>query len=431
MLKRKIYDDLLRWKARPEKKALVVNGARQVGKTFIIEAFIREQYPYAATINFIEKPQFRQVFEGELSADAVISQMTLLLPEVVFERGKTAILLDEIQACPAAITALKFLSRDGRFDVIATGSMLGMSYKDVASFPVGFVERMEMHSLDFEEFLWANGVSHEHIEMLRDCFESMSPVPPAMHERMLGLFREYIVVGGMPEVVDKYVGSHHFGEVLALQRGIVRDYTDDIAKYAEGSEKAKARECFLSIPKQLSRDYKKFRYSVVEKNGSARKYGGSLEWLFDAGITNFCHNLERIALPFEGSAAADAFKVYMRDTGLLVAMLEDGAQADIISGNMGIYKGALYENIVADIFGKAGKKLYYYEYRSQIEMDFFIRRHGIATAVEVKSADHTKSKSMNAIISNYGVERGIKLSSKNVGSAGAVDTIPLYMAMFL
>jgi predicted AAA+ superfamily ATPase len=248
---------------------------------------------------------------------------------------------------------------------------------------------------------------------------------------MMELFREYIVVGGMPAVVSKYVETKHFGEVLKIQRGIVRDYTDDIVKYAEGVEKTKARACFLSIPKQLSRDYKKFTYSVVEKHGNSRKYGGSLMWLCDAGIINFCYNLERIGLPLEGNAKPDSFKVYMRDTGLLVAMLEDGSAADVIGGNIGIYKGALYENIVADIFTKAGKKIYYYEYRSRIEMDFFIRHNGELTAIEVKSADHTKSKSMYSIIDNYGVKQGIKLSSKNIGYKDSIETIPLYMAMFL
>jgi len=431
MLKRKIYEDLLEWKHRKKKKALVVNGARQVGKTYIIESFIREQYKYAIVINFVQRPRFKQIFDGDLSTDSLISQITLLMPDAVFAPGETAIFLDEIQSCPRAITALKFFSIDGRFDLIASGSMLGMSYKEVDSFPVGYTERLDMFGLDFEEFLWANQVGIQAIEELCQCFESKSAVPPAVHERMLELFRTYIVIGGMPEVVDRFVETNHFGEALKLQRGIIRDYEDDIAKYAEGSEKTKARACFASIPKQLARDYKKFKYSLVEKNGSARKYGGSLQWLLDAGVISFCHNLERIALPFEGNAISDAFKVYLCDTGLLVAMLEDGAQADIMNGNLGIYKGALYENIIADIFTKKGVKLYYYEYRSQIEMDFLIRYGGVATAVEVKAADHTKSKSMNAIIANYGVTRGIKLSAKNVGVSGPVETLPLYMAMFL
>ncbi|MDR1068696.1 MAG: AAA family ATPase [Clostridiales Family XIII bacterium] len=431
MQKRKITDQLNAWRLKTRKKPLVVGGARQVGKTYSINAFIRENYSNIISINFEEMPRLRQVFDDDLSVDSILGQLTLLVPDVNPVPHSTVIFLDEIQSCPNAITALKFFSLDGRFDVIATGSLLGMSYKEVSSFPVGYIERLEMCSMDFEEFLWACHVSEKHIADLRRHFDEKSRIAPAVHEHMMALFKQYIVVGGMPEVVDTFVKTGHYGETLDVQRTIIKDYTDDIAKYAVGAEKGKARECFLSIPKQLSRDYKKFRYSTVDKNGSSRKYAGSLMWLYDAGIINFCYNLERIGLPLEGNAIPDSFKVYMRDTGLLVSMLEDGAQADIISGNLGIYKGALYENIIADIFTKSGKKLYYYEYRSKIEMDFFIRYKDEATAVEVKSADHTKSKSMKTMLSSYGLKRGVKLSAKNIGVSGEVETIPLYMAMFL
>ncbi|MCL2672050.1 MAG: DUF4143 domain-containing protein [Clostridiales bacterium] len=219
--------------------------------------------------------------------------------------------------------------------------------------------------------------------------------------------------------------------MLKIQKAILADYMDDIAKYAEGSEKAKARACFLSIPKHLAKDCKKFQYSIVERGGTARKFGGSLMWLMDAGIVQFCYNLAMPELPLEGNAKSDAFKAYMRDTGLLMAMLEEGSQADIIDGNLGIYKGAIYENIIADIFGKAGKKLYYFEQNGKLEVDFFLRRNKIATAIEVKSADNTKSKSMETILTKYGVKRGIKLSTKNVGGTEDCDSFPLYMAMFL
>jgi len=252
-----------------------------------------------------------------------------------------------------------------------------------------------------------------------------------MHERMIDLFKEYIVVGGMPRAVHEFVTTRNFAAVLKIQKAIIGDYTDDIARYAEGSEKAKARSCFMSIPKNLAKDYKKFQYSVVERGGTARKYGGSLMWLYDAGIINFCYNLSLPELPFEGYAKSDTFKVYMRDTGLLMAMLEEGSQADVIDGNLGIYKGAIYENIIADIFGKSGRKLYYFEHNGKLEIDFFIRRNKTATAVEVKSADNTKAKSMSAIIEKYGVKHGIKLSAKNVGGAGSIDSYPLYMAIFL
>jgi predicted AAA+ superfamily ATPase len=431
LLQRKILDQLLDWKNNPRKMALLVKGARQVGKTFSSEQFAREQYPHYVYINFDENPAYRAIFDGDLDMDTLIKQISLRVPKAELVPGGTLIFLDEIQNCPQAQTALKFITMDKRFDCIATGSLLGIKNKEISSYPVGYVEYLDMYSLDFEEFLWANGVSARSIEDIRGYFERKERVPPAMHERMMGLFKEYIVAGGMPRVVQEFVETGNFGAVLKLQRDIVSDYASDIAKYAEGTEKVKARACFYSIPKQLAKDYKKFQYSIVEKKGTARKFAGSLEWLYDAGIINFCYNLRSPELPLEGNAQNDAFKVYMRDTGLLTSMLEDGSQADIIDGRLGIYKGALYENIIADIFGKQGKKLYYFEYRAQIEIDFFIRQNRKAVAVEVKSAGNTKSKSMDNIIRNYGVPRGIKLSSNNVSTSEKVDSLPLYMAMFL
>ena len=431
MLKRKIYDALMQWKNRNDKLCLLVKGARQVGKTFIIELFARENYKHQTIINFVKNPAYKTIFEGDLDAETLIKQISLRVPDAELIPGETLIFLDEIQDCPRARAALKFLTQNGQFDVIASGSMLGINYKDVPSYPVGYVDHLEMYSLDFEEFLWANGVSPASIADIKEYYEQKKPVPSAMHERMMELFKEYIVVGGMPRAVDEFVTTHNFANVLKIQKGIVDDYTDDIAKYAEGAEKAKARSCFLSIPKHLSKDYKKFQYSIVERSGTARKFGGSLTWLFDADIINFCYNLSIPELPLEGNAKSDVFKVYMRDTGLLMAMLEDGSQEDIIDGNLGIYKGAIYENIIADIFSKSGKKLYYFEQNSKLEIDFFIRKNKTATAVEVKSADNTKSKSMEAVIAKYGVKHGIRLSTKNVGGTEDFDSLPLYMAMFL
>ncbi|MDR1461711.1 MAG: ATP-binding protein [Azoarcus sp.] len=436
MLKRKISDELAKWKGGRDKRCLLVKGARQVGKTYSIDRFARENYRHYIPIDFDRNPAYSAIFDGDLDAGTLQKQISLRVPGAALVPGETLLLLDEIQNCPRARAALKFLAIDGRFDVIASGSMLGIHYKDVPSYPVGYVDTLEMHSLDFEEFLWASGVSPGSIEDIREHFSEKKPAPQAMHDRMMELFKEYMVVGGMPRVVNEFVMTQNFAAVLKLQRAIISDYTDDIAKYAEGAEKAKARSCFQSIPKHLSKDYKKFRYSRVDRNGNARKYGGSLMWLYDAGIINFCYNLAAPELPLEGNAKSDAFKVYMRDTGLLLAMLEDGAQEDIIDGRLGIYKGAIYENIVADIFGKSGKKLYYFERDNRLEMDFFIRHERQATAIEVKSADNTKSKSMSAVIENHGVRRGIRLSAKNVGvrtygNGIEVDSLPLYMAMFL
>jgi predicted AAA+ superfamily ATPase len=339
-------------------------------------------------------------------------------------------LLEGYNECPEAITALKYLAQQDDFDVIATGSLLGIKFKEAPSFPVGYAERLKMRSFDFEEFLWATGADERLMADVRSAFEARERVPDLLHGHMLERFREFIVVGGMPAAVREFAKSGSFAEVLRVQRNIVADYLNDIAKYASGNEKTKARECFLSIPRQLSHSYKKFRYSTVEKNGSSRKYAGSLMWLVDADIVSFCHNLSRIELPLEGHAVSDEFKVYMQDTGLLASMLEEGSAAEILSGNLGIYKGAIYENVVAETLSKLGRRLYYFAYRSQMEVDFVIRLD-IATAVEVKSAENTKSKSLKAALQSHGAQRGIKLSAKNVSVEGPVTSLPLYMAMLL
>jgi predicted AAA+ superfamily ATPase len=431
MLKRKITASLLTWKQDPDKRVLLVKGARQVGKTYSILDFAKNNYQSTIYINFEENPAYKEIFAGDLDMTTMVKQITLRVPNVKLVPGRTLLFLDEIQSCPRARTALKFLAMGRQFDVIASGSLLGINYKDVPSFPVGYVDYLEMSGLDLEEFMWANNIPASSIQDLKEFYTKRQPVPAAMHTRMLELLKEYIVVGGMPRVVQEYVTRHDFVRVLRLQRGILSDYEDDIAKYALGAEKAKARACFLSLPRHLAKDYKKFRYSLVEVKGTARKFGGSLMWLYDAGIINFCHNLASPQLPLEGNALSDVFKVYLRDTGLLIAMLEDGTQIDIMDGRLGVYKGAVYENIIADIFAKGGKKLYYFEHNSQFEIDFFIRWQGKATAVEVKAANSTKAKSLTTVLQNYGVEQGIKLSAQNLSVNGAVLNLPLYMAMFL
>lgn len=431
MLERKIYNSLIEWKKNPDKMCLVVKGARQVGKTYIIEKFARENYKNYIYMNFDENPGYKAIFDVDLNVENLIKQISLRVPRAKIVPYKTLIFLDEIQNCPNARTALKFLAIDRRFDVIASCSLLGINYKEVESFPVGYTEQLEMYSLDFEEFLWANGINKQSILDVKQYFDNKEVVPTSIHERMLELFKEYIVVGGMPRVVNNFVQNHNFANVLKMQRGIISDYEDDIAKYAEGNEKAKARACFLSIPKHLSKDYKKFRYSLVTPSGSSRKYAGSLMWLYDAGIINFCYNLEIPQLPLEGNSKSDVFKVYMRDTGLLLAMLDDGSQEDIIDGNLGIYKGAIYENIIADIFAKKGKKLYYFEYNSTLEVDFITRYEKEAMAIEVKSSQNSKSKSLETAMDKYKIKKGIKLAPSNYGKKGNIDIIPIYMAIFL
>jgi len=431
LLKRKLSEQLLDWKNAPDKMSLIVQGARQVGKTFTINEFAKRNYDNYIYINFEETPEHTAIFSGNLDAGTIYTNLTLRFRNVNIIPEKTLIFLDEIQKCPSAITALKFLTIDKKFDWIASGSLLGIGYKNVSSFPVGYVNRLEMHSLDFEEYLWAHGYDDEKISIIKENFVNNEPLSGGIHNVFMNLFKEYIVVGGMPKVVHDFITHRNYANVLTLQRAIIEDYKADISKYADEREKPKIRECFLSIPKQLAKENKKFQYGLVEKKGTASKFAGSLMWLHDAGITNFCYNLSQPELPLEGNSINSQFKLYMRDTGLLMAMLDDGAQADIIEGNLGIYKGAIYENIVADIFTKLGKKLYYFEYRNQIEMDFIIRYNEKATAVDVKSATNSKSKSMTNIIKNWGMEQGIQLSSKNIEGNDVVRNYPLYMSIFL
>lgn len=431
MLERKILNHLVKWKNQNKRMPLIIKGARQVGKTFIVKEFAKNNYENIVEINFIEMPEYKSIFTQNLKPETIYKRMSASIPNINLVPNKTIIFLDEIQECPEARTALKFLSIDGKYDVITTGSLLGINTKQVSSFPVGYVEHLYMYSLDFEEFCWANGVKKDSIEYIKDLFDKKEQVPISIHNNMMNLFRDYICVGGMPKVVDTFVQNHNLADVLRIQRGILEDYKEDIAKYAERTEKVKARACFDSMPKQLSKDYKKFQYTTVAHGGSKRMYGGALNWLYDAGIINFCHNLSIPELPFEGNSKLDEFKVYMHDTGLLMAMLDDGSQADILKDNLGIYKGAIYENVIADIFSKNKKKLYYYCKPNIIEIDFFIREKNSATAVEVKSGNNTKAKSLNNIIKNYSVQKGIKLYNSNLHVVGKVIHIPLYMAMFL
>lgn len=443
ILRRKAMDDLVAWKQRPRRKPLLIYGARQVGKTFLIDRFGRLNYKRYFYINLALRPSWQEIFTGELTADAIIQRIQVKDNTATFD-ADTLYFFDEIQACPAARTALKDFALNAEFDVIASGSQLGINYSSDPLLPVGYTDRLLMHPLDFEEFLWAQGYSEEQIGELKQAFDSHKAVDPVIHKKYLELFREYIVVGGMPEVVATFVEDRDFVRVFDLQQQIVAAYREDIVKYAEGADKAKAQACFNSVPKQLSRDSKKFQYSQVEKRSDARKFGGALLWLQDAGIVHFCHCLKALELPLEGNAMPEKFKVYMADTGLLVSMLGYETVQDILDGNLGVYKGAIYENIIAQILFQQGKKLYYFEKNSKIELDFVIRRDRQSAVIEVKSAANRKSKSLQSAIKTRGIRRGVKLSTDNVGvqelsvendrgesDTALIETFPLYMAMFL
>ena len=436
MLKRKIEQRLLEWKNTPNHKPLIVKGCRQCGKTFSVQNFAKNNYKNVVYLNFFENPDYAAVFSGSLEVDNIIMMLSALLGRAaVFEPGETVLILDEIQDCPEARTALKFFRIDGRFDVIGTGSLLGVKGygKEPKSIPVGSETVMDMYPLDFEEFLWANGISEALIGMLKQNLEAETPVPEALHNRMRQLLLQYTVVGGMPDAVQTFVDTKQMDEVLRIQRDIIRSYEDDMVKYAERKDKSHIKECFQSIPKQLSKENKKFQYSVVKKGSTASKYAGSLQWIEDAGIIARCYNLSITELPLDGNAEEDIFKVYMRDCGLFVSMLEDGTQFDILQGNLFGYKGAIFENLIADIFGKMGRKLYYFHKDSGLEVDFVMRYKGECTLVEVKAATgNTKStKTILRHPEKYHVYHAIKLGDYNVGRSEQILTLPLYMAFLL
>ena len=436
MLKRKIEQRLTAWKNTPNKKPLIIKGCRQCGKTFSVLEFAKRNYTHVVYLNFFENPDYTSVFAGSLEIDNIIMMLSALLGKsAVFVPGETVIVLDEIQDCPEARTALKFFRIDGRFDVIGTGSLLGVKGygKEPKSIPVGSETVIDMYPLDFEEFLWANGISDALIQMLKQHLENETPVPEALHNRMRQLLLQYTIVGGMPDAVQTFVDTRQMDEVLRIQRDIVRSYEDDMVKYAERKDKSRIKECFQSIPKQLSKENKKFQYSVVKKGSTAAKYAGSLQWIEDAGIITRCYNLSITELPLDGNAVEDVFKVDMRDCGLFVSMLEDGTQFDILQGNLFGYKGAIFENLIADIFGKMGRKLYYFHKDSGLEVDFVIRHHGVCTLVEVKAATgNTKStKTILRHPEKYHVHHAIKLGDYNVGRNAQILTLPLYMAFLL
>ena len=398
--------------------------------------FAKKNYTHVVYLNFFQNPDYASVFAGSLEIDHIVMMLSALLgKEAVFKPGETVLVLDEIQDCPEARTALKFFRDDGRYDVIGTGSLLGVKGygKEPKSVPVGAETVIDMYPLDFEEFLWANGIEVPVIEMLKKHLEEESPVPEALHNRLRQLMLQYAVVGGMPDAVQTFVDTKQMDEVLSIQRDIVRSYEDDMVKYADKKDKSRIKECFQSIPKQLAKENKKFQYSVVRKGSTASKYAGSLQWIEDAGIISRCYNLSITELPLDGNADKDTFKVYMRDMGLFVSMLEDGTQYDILQGNLFGYKGAIFENLIADIFSKMGRRLYYYHKDSGMEVDFVIRYKGECVPVEVKamSGNVKSTKTILHHPEKYHVYHAIKLGDYNVGRNGQILTLPLYMAFLL
>jgi predicted AAA+ superfamily ATPase len=439
MLKRKIESVLTEWKKSKNKKPLVIKGIRQCGKTYIVQKFAKENYENVVYVNFILEPDKKSAFSGSIDVDTIILNLSALIPNSRFIKEKTCIILDEIQECKEARTALKSFQIDGRFDVISTGSLLGVrGYENRRkegqdSIPVGYETIIEMYPLDFEEFLWANGINNKVIDSVKSCFEKETVVPEGIHNAMMELLYRYVIVGGLPEVVNTFLETKNIELIYQLQRNLIAEYEEDMIKYADNSDKVRIRECFESIPKQLAKENKKFQYSVVRKGGRSSQYIGSIQWLEDAGLVKRCYNTQITELPLEGNAIKDCFKLYTTDIGLFVAMLDYGTQADILKGNLLAYKGSIFENLIADFLCKSGQKLYYFQKDSGLELDFLVRYKGECVVIEVK-AKSGKTKSLKTVLKNkniYHVNHAIKLGKYNIGREEEMLTIPLYMGFLI
>ena len=435
LLKRKIDKFLVDWKNSPDKKPLIVKGARQIGKTESIRNFAKNNYKNVIEINFILQKQYKDIFDDGFEVDTIIKNISLRNPNFEFTPGNTLIFFDELQDCINCATSLKSFNQDGRYDVICSGSLMCINYNEIESNSVGNKEDYEMHSMDFEEFLWAKGYKEAQIEDLYEHMKTLTPFSNTELSVMLGNFKEYMIIGGMPAIVNSFVTNNNYSGTLKMQRQILLDYEEDITKYATGLDQAKILNVYRKIPVFLGNENKKFQISKVEKGARNREYVGTIDWLNNAGIINVCYCLEQPQLPLRGNYNPDNYRIYFRDTGLLIGSLDEEAQEDLRNNkNFNTYKGAIYDNIVADMLVKQGYSLYFYKNeKGTIEMDFFVRDKDSLIPIEVKATDGTTISLNNLIDSqNYkDIKYGIKFGYKNIGYNGKFYTFPYFLTFLL
>ena len=436
LLKRKIDNYLKEWKSNPERKPLIVKGARQIGKTESVRAFAKANYESVLEINFVLQKKFRAIFDDGYEVDTIIRNITLLEPSWKIIPQKTLLFFDELQKCPDCATSLKSFCNDGRFDVICSGSLMGIYYEEIESNAVGFKEDYDMHSMDFEEFLWAKGYSQEQLDSLYTHMLHLTPFSSLEMDTMIDLFRDYMTIGGMPEVVKTYIDNGHFGGTLKIQRQLLKDYEEDITKYAKETDKAKLLAVYKHISTFLAKDNKKFQVTKIAKGARNREYIGSVDWLKEAGVINVAYCMSNAELPLKGNYDANNYKVYYHDTGLLIASLDDESQEDLRANrNFGTYKGAIYENVVGEMLIKSGYEgLYFYKHDNpSLEMNFFVRDANSLIPVEVKATDGATA-SLNNLIdwdSYPDIKYGIKLGYKNIGWNGKFYTFPYFLAFLI
>ncbi|MDR2654178.1 MAG: AAA family ATPase [Mycoplasmataceae bacterium] len=428
-LYRKVYLFLEEWNKNIEKKTLIVSGNRQIGKTKCIQDFCYSKYKKVIYIDFINEPEYIEAFKGSLSTKEILRKINLINDDFIYNEN-TIIFFDEIQNCPNAIISLKYFTID-KIDVICSGSFLGTSYNCISSFPVGYVELYQMHSLDFEEFIINCGIKQNIIEEVKQNYIQKTCVDNIVHDKLMNLIKQYICVGGMPEVVNSFIEKNNMSLVYKIQKNIIDGYIADIAKYADNSEKNKARVLYESLPRHLAKEYKKFQYKLIEKNGNSRKYLSSLQWIKDANLVQICYNISLLQKPLKGFCTDETFKVYYSDIGLLCCNLGNKIQNDILFGNLQIFKGAIYENLFADFLIKKNIPLYYYTKNSGVsEIDFVCENDEGIVLYEVKS-ENGKAKSLVFEGEKNNIKQLFKIISGNVGKNNKFVSLPWYMCMFI
>ena len=434
-LKRKIDKYLIEWKNSSNKLPLIIKGARQIGKTNAIRNFGKNNYKTFIEINFALQPQFKTIFEEGFEVNNIIKNITLKMPEIELNEHNTLIFFDEMQECVSTATSLKAFREDGRYDVICSGSLMGINYNEIESNSVGNKEDYIMRSLDFEEFLWAKGYSNEQIDDLYKHMQELKPLSNMQYDVMMANFKDYMIVGGMPAIVSRFIENKNFSGILKMQQQILLDYEEDITKYAGGLDKTKILNCYRKIPVFLGNENKKFQISKIADGARNREYVGVVEWLANAGIVNISYAMEQASLPLKGNYNPDNYRLYFADTGLLIGSLDEEVQDDLRNNeNMNTYKGALYENIVSDMLVKEGYDLYFYRDDSKkIEMDFMVRDKNSLIPIEVKANDNATISLNNLINSNLykDIKYGIKLCNKNIGFNGKFYTFPYFLTFLL
>lgn len=445
MLKRKIIQELIKRKESLiiKKKALVIKGLRQIGKTTTVLDFCKKNYVNVFYFNFLDSPNLKNIFNGDLNINVLIKKISAYFPTLKLEANKTVFVFDEVQECNNARYAVKPLMLDGRFDVIETGSLLGLrgyNSKNVR-IPTGFEHIITMHPLDFEEFLRARGLGDDIINDIKVKFNTLNKVDPFINDMLMNYYKEYLIVGGMPDAVVSFLNNFDFSDVFEIQHDILEQYKDDFGKHLDDNENQRIDNIMLSkllriydsIPNQLAKQNKKFVYSQLDKNGSERKYGSAIKWLEDFGLIKICYNLNCLELPLSGNKISNQFKIYVADTGLFIAMLGRDTAKHILNDDLLIYKGAIFENVIADAFAKNNKDLFYFSKLSGLEIDFVTEKNGELTVIEVKFNDG-RAKSLKEILTDknkYNVTSNYKLINGNIGNNGLIQTMPLYMAFLI